>query len=87
MSMPFSDVPDRNIRTLIEVRKSQEKKEGAQDRAADATARFSGNMPFVYLHILWIDAWIVINLGWMSLQLLGRASARRPPTLRLSATL
>jgi uncharacterized membrane protein len=66
--MPFIDVLDRNIRTLIEVRKSQEKKKGIQERAADAITRFSGSMLFVYLHILWIGAWIIVNLGWTPLQ-------------------
>jgi uncharacterized membrane protein len=66
--MPFIDVLDRNIRTLIEVRKSQEKKKGLQERAADAITRFSGSMLFVYLHILWIGAWIIVNLGWTPLQ-------------------
>ena len=32
------------------------------DRVADAIARFSGSMTFVYLHVAWFTGWIVLNL-------------------------
>jgi uncharacterized membrane protein len=36
-----------------------------QDRMADQITRFSGSMAFVYLHVVWFAAWIVINVtGW-----------------------
>jgi uncharacterized membrane protein len=36
---------------------------GAQDRAADGITRFAGSMSFVYLHIGWFVAWILLNAG------------------------
>ena len=35
----------------------------AQDRAADGITRFAGSMSFVYLHIGWFAAWILLNVG------------------------
>ena len=29
-----------------------------QNRIADAITRFSGSMPFVYLHVIWFSCWI-----------------------------
>jgi uncharacterized membrane protein len=36
-----------------------------QDRIADWITAFAGSMAFVYLHVAWFAAWIVINVtGW-----------------------
>jgi uncharacterized membrane protein len=35
----------------------------AQDDSADAITRFAGSMAFVYLHVAWFTAWIVVNSG------------------------
>jgi uncharacterized membrane protein len=35
----------------------------AQDRAADGITKFAGSMSFVYLHIGWFVAWILLNVG------------------------
>jgi len=36
-----------------------------QDRAAGQITAFAGSMAFVYLHVAWFTAWIVINVtGW-----------------------
>ena len=34
-----------------------------QERLADAITSFSGSMLFVYLHILWFGAWLLVNIG------------------------
>ncbi len=61
---PFADVMERNIRTLVEIRRKAERKKGLQERIADGITRFTGSMPFVYLHLLWIGSWVIYNLGW-----------------------
>jgi uncharacterized membrane protein len=38
-----------------------------QDRLADAITSFSGSMLFVYLHILWFGAWLLVNTGYMGI--------------------
>lgn len=56
-------VLERNIQTLLEVRRQLERKKTRRDRIADGVTRFSGSMAFVYLHVVWFGAWIVLNLG------------------------
>jgi len=33
-----------------------------QDRAADKITAFAGSMLFVYLHVIWFTAWLVVNV-------------------------
>ncbi len=40
-----------------------EAKKGLQDRLSDAITSFAGSLHFVYAHLLWFGAWILINLG------------------------
>jgi uncharacterized membrane protein len=61
----MNEVIARNIQTLLDKRQSEERKAGLEQRVADAITRFSGSMPFVYLHALFFGLWIVLNLGWL----------------------
>jgi len=60
-------VVDKNIRTMLELHRTEERQQSYQDRAADGLTAFSGSMLFVYLHTIWFGAWIVFNLGWLGL--------------------
>ena len=62
---PFARVVDRNITALLEQRKQEDRRRGAQDRVADAITRFTGSMIFVYIHLALYAAWICTNLGWV----------------------
>lgn len=62
---PFGEVLDRNISTLVEMRKEAEARKPRQDRIADAITRFTGSMTFVSIHAVLFGAWIVVNLGWV----------------------
>ena len=44
----LSDVIERNIRTIIDLRLQAARARGLQDRLADAITAFSGRMVFVY---------------------------------------
>lgn len=57
-------VLERNIITLLEVRKQMERRKTPQHKVADAITNFTGSLPFVYIHIAWFIAWTVINVGW-----------------------
>lgn len=59
----FSHVLARNISTLIEMRRRTERRKGWQERVADAVTRFTGSLPFVYIHAGLFGGWIVWNLG------------------------
>lgn len=57
------DVVERNIATLIEVRRQTERTRSRQDRIADRITAFSGCMAFIYLHAAWFGIWTLVNLG------------------------
>ena len=59
----LSQVIERNIRTIIHLRLKAARARSVQDRLADAITFFSGRMVFVYLHIIWFSAWILLNTG------------------------
>jgi uncharacterized membrane protein len=59
----LSNVLERNIRTIIRLRLQAARDRGLQDRLADAITSFAGRMAFVYVHVLWFGAWIVLNTG------------------------
>ena len=59
----LSKVIERNIRTIIQLRLKSDRERSLQDRGADAVTGFSGSKTFVYLHVLWFAAWVLINSG------------------------
>lgn len=59
----LSKVIERNIRTIIRLRLKAANKRNLQDRIADVITSFSGRIVFVYVHIVWFGAWIVLNTG------------------------
>src|SRR6186713_2737500 len=59
----LSNVIERNIRTIIDLRLQAARARGLQDRLADAITAFSGRMVFVYAHILWFGLWFALNTG------------------------
>jgi len=38
---------------------------GLQDKIADYITGLSGQMSFVYFHVLWFGVWILFNTGWL----------------------
>ena len=64
----LSNVIERNIRTIIQLRQQAADERGLQDRSADGITSFSGRMIFVYVHILWFAAWILLNTGRLGVQ-------------------
>jgi len=60
-------VIDRNIQTLTALRQQTSDDRGSQDRIADGITRFSGRMAFIYFHVAWFGAWIVLNTGRIGL--------------------
>jgi uncharacterized membrane protein len=63
----LSDVIERNIRTIIQLRLKADRERSLQHRIADAITSFSGRMIFVYLHLVWFGAWILLNDGRIGL--------------------
>ena len=61
----MNEVLARNIRTLLEKRRAEERKASIEQKVADAITRFTGSMPFVYLHAVFFGLWILIILRWL----------------------
>jgi len=59
----LSNVIERNIRTIIRLRRKAAGERGLQDRIADVITSFSGRMIFAYVHIIWFVVWILLNTG------------------------
>jgi len=59
----MTGVLHRNIHSLVELRRELEARKGLQERTADAITRFTGSMPFVYLHALLFGGWLLLNSG------------------------
>jgi uncharacterized membrane protein len=60
----MNEVLARNIRTLLEKRREEERKASVEQKVADSITRFTGSMRFVYLHAIFFGLWILTNLGW-----------------------
>ena len=76
----LASVLERNIRALEERRRREEAGASRGERAAELITRFTGSMPFVYLHVLVVATWIAINLGVVP------GLARFDPTFVIMAT-
>jgi uncharacterized membrane protein len=50
------------VQTIIQLEEAAKANRDSADRVADAIARFCGSMPFVWVHLLWFGAWIVVNV-------------------------
>ena len=59
----LSNVIERNIRTIINLRQKAARARRLQDRLADAITSLSGRMAFVYAHVVWFCAWVLANDG------------------------
>jgi len=59
----LSHVMECNIRTITRLRLHTVHERTMQERLADAITSFSGSMLFMYLHILWFGAWLLVNTG------------------------
>lgn len=59
----LATVLERNIAAL-QARRERERAEATPaTRIAEAITRFTGSMPFVYLHLVLVGGWVAINAG------------------------
>jgi uncharacterized membrane protein len=57
-----SELTARNVRTIIELEEAERAKRTTTDRVADTITRFCGTTSFLWVHVLWFGAWIVVNV-------------------------
>jgi uncharacterized membrane protein len=53
----------RNIQVLEERRREEAAAASREERVAAAITRFTGSMTFVYIHLAFYGAWVLVNLG------------------------
>jgi uncharacterized membrane protein len=61
----LADALERNIETILELRRDADRRRSLQDRVADAITDFAGSMAFLYAHVVWFGLWVAINKGWI----------------------
>jgi uncharacterized membrane protein len=64
----LSDVVERNIRTILRLRAQSALDRSVHERLADGITSLSGRLPFVYLHLAWFGAWLMLNTGWFGIK-------------------
>lgn len=64
----LSNVIQRNIRKIIQIRQKASHDQSFQDRVANAMTSFSGSMAFFYVHILWFSLWFLLNTGHLGVR-------------------
>jgi uncharacterized membrane protein len=64
----LSNVIQRNIRKIINVRQKSVRNQSFQDRLANAMTAYSGSMLFFYVHIVWFSVWFLLNTGHLGIQ-------------------
>lgn len=64
----MAHIVERNISALLQRRKVEDQKKTREERIADGITRFTGSMPFVYLHLVLFGVWILWNSGVLGLQ-------------------
>jgi uncharacterized membrane protein len=60
---PVTAVVERNITALVAQRRLAEAQRAPQDRVVDVVTRFTGSLPFVWIHLALFGAWIAVNVG------------------------
>ncbi|HEY0058163.1 MAG TPA: DUF1003 domain-containing protein [Flavisolibacter sp.] len=61
-SSSMARIVERNIHALMERRMQEERLKSREESIADKVTRFTGSLPFVYLHLGLFGIWILWNL-------------------------
>jgi uncharacterized membrane protein len=52
----------QTVRAIVRLEQRDRIAMSRSDRIADWVTRFTGSMPFVYLHVVWFTIWIALNV-------------------------
>lgn len=56
------DLLQRNVEVVQKLEEASKQERTTSDRLATVIANFCGSMKFVWVHVIWFSAWIVLNL-------------------------
>ena len=57
------DLTQRNVELIRRLEASARQERTRSDLVAEAIANFCGSMTFVWVHVVWFGAWVVINVA------------------------
>jgi uncharacterized membrane protein len=55
------DITDQNVKTIMHLEDAAKANRDPTDRMADIIARFCGSFTFVWVHLIWFGAWVIVN--------------------------
>jgi uncharacterized membrane protein len=55
------DITQGNVQTIVQLEEAAKAERAKSDQIGDLIANFCGSMPFVWAHLIWFAAWIIIN--------------------------
>lgn len=58
-----NDLTQRNVELIRELEASAKRERTRSDLVAEAIANFCGSMTFVWVHVVWFGAWVILNLA------------------------
>ena len=61
-SHTVEDVTKRNVQTIIKLEESAKTNGDRTDRMADIIAKFCASFMFVWVHLIWFGAWVILNV-------------------------
>jgi uncharacterized membrane protein len=65
---PLVGLVEKNIRSLVNRQRQEEKQKPFRERIGERIGRFTGNVAFVYTHAIIFGIWITWNSGWLGLK-------------------
>lgn len=57
------DLTRRNVELIRKLEESAKRERTRSDLVAEAIANFCGSMTFVWVHVVWFTAWVLINIA------------------------
>jgi uncharacterized membrane protein len=61
-------VVERNVNTLLNRKKEEDKNRSVKEKMIDAITAFAGSMLSVYIHFILFGSWIIWNMGWLGVR-------------------
>ena len=55
------DITERNVQTIAKLEEAAKANRSRSNRLADRVAGFCGSMTFVWVHVVWFGAWVILN--------------------------
>jgi len=56
------EMTEQNVQTIVQLEETAKANRDKTDQMADVIAQFCGSFTFVWVHLIWFAAWIVINI-------------------------